>query len=68
MACIIDTRGRRELGKLDDFGDLNDVFRSLVANVFLHLKIVYLRWRLQRLSINPDSFSKIRRLRRRHKP
>ena len=65
MACITDTRGRREIGKLDDFGDLNHVFRSLVANIFPHLKIVYLRWRLQRLGINPDSIFKIRRLRRR---
>ena len=68
MACITNTRGRREIGKLDDFGDLNHVFRSLVANIFPHLKTVYLRWRLQRLGINPDSMSKTASLGAAHKP
>ena len=65
MACIIDTRGLLEIGSFQDVGGPNDVFRSLFTNIFLHLENVYLRWRLRRLGVDPDSIPKIRKLRRR---
>ena len=64
MACIIDTRGPREIGSFHDVGEPNDVFRLLFTNIFLHLENVYLRWRLRRQGVDPDSIPRIRKLRR----